>query len=83
MRFEARVRADLVGFNRLNPQLQEKVIELKRDRGHWRYSKARTHAKGKAADRAHPLGALVHEVGIGRGPRTRGALSGRGRKFGA
>jgi hypothetical protein len=49
MRFEARVRADLVGFNRLNPQLQEKVIEMKRDRGHWRYSKARTHAKGKAA----------------------------------
>jgi hypothetical protein len=49
MRFEARVRADLVGFNRLNPQLQEKVIEMKRGKGHWRYSKARTHAKGKAA----------------------------------
>jgi hypothetical protein len=48
MRFEARVRADLVGFNRLNPQLQEKVIRMKGDRGHWRYSKARKHTKGKA-----------------------------------
>jgi LVIVD repeat len=49
MRFEARVRADLVGFNRLNPQLQEKVIRMKRDQGHWRYSKARKHTKGKVA----------------------------------
>ena len=49
MRFEARVRADLVGFDRLNPQLQEKVIPMKGGRGHWRFKKARTHAKGKAA----------------------------------
>ena len=64
MRFEARVRADLVGFNRLNPQLQEKVIELKGDRGHWRWSKARTHAKGKAVAKGAriPLRASVHEV---------------------
>jgi hypothetical protein len=48
MRFEARVRADLVGFDRLNPQLQEKVIRMKGDRGHWRFKKARTHAKGRA-----------------------------------
>jgi LVIVD repeat len=46
MRFEARVRANLVGFNRLNPQLQERVIRNKVDRWHW--SKPRTHAKGKA-----------------------------------
>jgi hypothetical protein len=48
MRFEARVRADLVGFDRLNPQLQEKVIRMNGDRGHWRWSKPRTHAKGRA-----------------------------------
>jgi hypothetical protein len=48
MRFEARVRADLVGFDRLNPQLQEKVIRMKGDRGHWRFKKARTHSKGRA-----------------------------------
>ena len=48
MRFQARVRADLVGFDRLNPQLQEKVIRMKGDRHHWRWSKARTYAKGKA-----------------------------------
>jgi hypothetical protein len=46
MRFEARVRANLVGFNRLNPQLQERVIRTKVDR--WRWSKPRTHAKGSA-----------------------------------
>jgi LVIVD repeat len=46
MRFEARVRANLVGFNRLNPQLQERVIRTDVDRWHW--SKPRTHAKGKA-----------------------------------
>ena len=49
MRFEARVRADLVGFDRLNPQLQEKVIPMKGGRGHWRYAKPRTHSKGRAA----------------------------------
>jgi hypothetical protein len=48
MRFEARVRADLVGFDRLNPQLQEKVIRMKGDRGHWRFKKAQTHSKGRA-----------------------------------
>jgi hypothetical protein len=48
MRFEARVRADLVGFDRLNPQLQEKVIRVKGDRGRWRYSNPRKHTKGKA-----------------------------------
>jgi hypothetical protein len=35
--------------DRLNPQLQEKVIPMKSGRGHWRFKKARTHAKGKAA----------------------------------
>jgi hypothetical protein len=46
-------RTDVVGFNRLNPQLQEQVIDLKR-RGHgWdRGGKARTHEKGKRAARA-------------------------------
>jgi hypothetical protein len=47
MRFEARVRANLVGFNRLNPQLQERVIRTKVD--HWSWSKPRTNAKGKPA----------------------------------
>jgi len=56
MRFEARVRADLVGFNRLNPQLQEKVIPMKGGRGHWRYSKARKHAKGKALAKGARIG---------------------------
>ena len=46
MRFEARVRANLVGFDRLNPQLQERVIRPEVDR--WSRSKPRTHAKGKA-----------------------------------
>jgi hypothetical protein len=56
MRFEARVRADLVGFNRLNPQLQEKVIPMKGDRGHWRYSKARKHTNGKALAKGARIG---------------------------
>jgi hypothetical protein len=35
-RFEADIRrTDLVGFNRLNPQLQERVIKTKIDRGRW------------------------------------------------
>ena len=49
-RFEARVgRTDLVGFNRLNPQLQEQVIKTKIDRHGWKGGKARTFAKGARA----------------------------------
>ena len=34
--FEADIRrTDLVGFNRLNPQLQERVIKTKIDRDRW------------------------------------------------
>jgi hypothetical protein len=52
MRFEARVRSKLVGFNRLNPQLQERVIAMKNgDRDEWRRGKASRHTKGKAVAR--------------------------------
>ena len=46
MRFEARVRADLVGFDRLNPQLQERVIptNIKPKHPHGKPSK---HDRGK------------------------------------
>jgi hypothetical protein len=47
MRFEARVRANLVGFDRLNPQLQERVIRMESDRS-GQGSETRTYAKGKA-----------------------------------
>jgi hypothetical protein len=49
-RFQARVgRLDLVGFNRLNPQLQERVIKTKIDRDWDDRSKPRTYAKGASA----------------------------------
>ncbi len=49
MRFQADVkRADLVGFDRLNPQLQERVIKMKRSRGDWRRGKSR-YVRGKPA----------------------------------
>jgi hypothetical protein len=52
MRFEADIgRTDIVSFNRLNPQLQEKVIRMKRDRHDWDRGKGRTYAKGSAAAR--------------------------------
>jgi hypothetical protein len=46
-------RTEVVGLNRLNPQLQEQVIEIERRGGHgWdRGHKARTFAKGKRAKR--------------------------------
>ena len=53
-RFEAGIgKTDLVGFNQLNPQLQERVIELKRRGGHdWdRGREGRRYAKGKPAAR--------------------------------
>jgi LVIVD repeat len=51
-RFEAGVgRTDLVGFDRLNPQLQERVIEIKRHRDWDRGHKGRRYAKGKPAAR--------------------------------
>ena len=51
MRFRADVgKTNLVGFDRLNPQLQERVIKNKRRRqGAHARGKARTFAKGKAA----------------------------------
>jgi LVIVD repeat len=50
MRFQADVgRADLVGFDRLNPQLQERVIKMKRSRGDWHRGKPRSYVRGKAA----------------------------------
>ena len=49
-RFQARVRADLVGFDHLNPQLQERVIRVKLDRPRWKSSATpRTYAQGKPA----------------------------------
>ena len=48
MRFEARVRSNLVGFNRLNPQLQERVIAMKSGRRWDHRGKPRTYEKGKA-----------------------------------
>ena len=48
MRFEARVRSNLVGFNRLNPQLQERVIAMKSSRKWDHRGKPRTYDKGKA-----------------------------------
>ena len=50
MRFEAGVRAKLVGFDRLNPQLQERVIPVKLERK-WDRGKPRTYARGKPAAR--------------------------------
>ena len=47
-------RTDLVGFDRLNPQLQERVIRLKHDRwddDDWDRGKPRTYAKGKRAEK--------------------------------
>jgi hypothetical protein len=53
-RFSARVgRTSLVGFDHLNPQLQERVIEMRSGRKHWRYAAPRTYAQGRPA----PLGA--------------------------
>jgi hypothetical protein len=53
-RFQARVgRTTLVGFDHLNPQLQERVIKTRTGRRHWRYAAPRTHAQGRPA----PLGA--------------------------
>ena len=49
MRFRAEVgRTNLVGMDRLNPQLQEQVIKNK-SAGKGRGGEARTFAKGKAA----------------------------------
>ena len=60
MRFRADVgRTNLVGFDRLNPQLQEQVIKNNVAPARRRGGKARTYAKGKrrAGRRAQPLGA--------------------------
>jgi LVIVD repeat len=43
-------RTDLVGFDRLNPQLQERVITTKVDDDWDRGGKPRTYAKGKRSD---------------------------------
>ena len=51
MRFQADIgRTNLVGFNRLNPQLQERVIDVDID-NRWGSTKAqpRTYAKGTPA----------------------------------
>jgi hypothetical protein len=48
MRFEARVRSNLVGFNRLNPQLQERVMAMKSGRRWDHRGKPRTYKRGKA-----------------------------------
>ena len=53
MRFQADVPADLVGFDRLNPQLQERVIRMKRARD-WDRGKPRAYVRGKPA----PKGAV-------------------------
>ncbi len=51
-RFEADVgRLNLVGFDRLNPQLQERVIRTRIGKSKWKWSKPRTHAKGRPAAR--------------------------------
>jgi hypothetical protein len=43
MRFQADIgRADLVGFGHLNPQLQERVIRMRRSRGDWASGKPRS-----------------------------------------
>jgi hypothetical protein len=53
-RFSARVGStSLVGFDHLNPQLQERVIEMRSGHEHWRYAAPRTYAQGRPA----PLGA--------------------------
>ena len=50
MRFRADVgKTNLVGFDRLNPQLQERVIKNKADGKARTAGKARTFSKGKAA----------------------------------
>jgi len=50
MRFRSEVGAtDLVGFDRLNPQLQERVIQTKLGAPSARQAKVRTYAKGKPA----------------------------------
>jgi len=48
MRFQAQVKADVVGFDRLNPQLQERVIKMKRSRHDWGRGKSR-YVRGKPA----------------------------------
>jgi LVIVD repeat-containing protein len=50
-RFEAKIgRANLVGFNHLNPQLQEKVVPVRLRGGHKRrFATPRTYAYGKPA----------------------------------
>jgi hypothetical protein len=49
-RFEADVgRLNLVGFDRLNPQLQERVIRTRIGKSKWKWSEPRTYAKGKPA----------------------------------
>jgi len=48
-RFEAEIgKVNVVGFNHLNPQLQERVIKVKSRRDHWG-GKPKTYAKGKRA----------------------------------
>ena len=50
MRFEADVRSNLVGFDRLNPQLQEQVIKMyNSDRQAWLSGTAAKHTQGKAS----------------------------------
>ncbi len=49
MRFQASVKADVVGFDRLNPQLQERVIKMKRSRHDWGRGKPRNYVRGKPA----------------------------------
>jgi hypothetical protein len=50
MRFQADIgRADLVGFDRLNPQLQERVIRMKHSRRDYDRGKPRSYVRGKPA----------------------------------
>lgn len=61
MRFQADIgRANLVGFDRLNPQLQERVIKMKRSRGDWhrgtpRYVRGKPAPKGARNRSARPM----------------------------
>ena len=74
-RFHADVgRTNLVGFDRLNPQLQERVIPTKIEPAEVAAGRAADVRAGqaRARGRAQPLGAAVREVGgPAEGPRER------------
>ena len=75
MRFQANIgRADLVGFDRLNPQLQERVIKMKRSRRRLgpRQAAVRTCGQGRGQGRAQHLGAPDGEVATTRRARASG-----------